>query len=208
MPDLSHTPLPPRIIIPNRVRSRSRSAFYSFSWSRQILFLVDDARAFESTAPILKLSSETLTRIYESVGHPRSQIALALSCKTFAGIARGTNLRPGLVKSFLTYRQYVRRDMLRDLRRWQWIPSSLQLCRMCWKYLPRQRVWKDKRGRKISSLKKVDWVWAVKDWLDGGHICPSCRIPEGYDDSTGWLQCCLDGFGQVMMVAHEDLGQD
>lgn len=91
-----------------------------------------------------------------------------------------------------------------QFRQWSWMPENLQLCHFCWKFLPRQRIWKDRQGREISSLRKVDWNWAVKDWIQGGKICPTCQIPENYNDSSGWLQCWPDGFVRIVMVEHDD----
>ena len=55
-------------------------------------------------------------------------------------------------------------------------------------------------GVPVTKLKHVDWMWAVKDWMMGGAMCPRCRIEEYYEpDSAGWLQCRPEGFAKVTM---------
>lgn len=58
----------------------------------------------------------------------------------------------------------------------------------------------------VSKLKRVDWVWAVKDWMQGGRVCPPCRIGEYFQEERegeGWLQCRSEGFAKVTMFWNE-----
>jgi hypothetical protein len=62
--------------------------------------------------------------------------------------------------------------------------QQLKLCRSCWKYLPKQRIWRIRDDKKqLRELKRVDWAWAVMLWAKGGgKVCPTCQVPEGYRD--------------------------
>jgi len=150
-----------------------------------------------SSSSILRLPISVLRSIYAEVVHPRSQIFLALSCKTFASVAVLDGLHEPPSRTYLSKygvvvsRRYDYSALIRKLR--VIMPDHLHLCHSCWKYLPKQRVWKDSEGRNITTLKKVDWLWAVKEWIRGGKICPSCQIPEDWEDNEGWLQCLGEG---------------
>lgn len=84
----------------------------------------------------------------------------------------------------MTVQRYGKEQLAGDLRRWGFIPKQLKLCRSCWSFLPRRRIWKTREGRELKALKHVDWSWAVMRWTNGGKICPTCQIPAGYDDSV------------------------
>ena len=176
-----------------------------------------------TSAPISKTPSSLLTSIYNEIEHPRDQIAFALACHCFGAIATSsaaTPLKPGTVTTTRkTIEPYRKEHLLADLVSWGFIKAKskrnpVKLCRSCWKYLPRQRIWKTKDGRrKLTSLKRVDWAWAVMLWAQGGgKVCPTCQIPEGYDDEvTGqFLQREGVGLGTHRMVvqSYEQEGGD
>lgn len=105
-----------------------------------------------------------------------------LSCTYLADVARGVKLNTFRIqfKIFNSYvdRSYAHRDLIEDLRKYQFIPSELQLCHGCEKYLPKHKIWRDKFGIPIRDLEYVDWLWTVAQWTNGGKICPTCQIGD------------------------------
>jgi hypothetical protein len=111
------------------------------------------------------------------------------------------------------------RDLLfQDLLRWNFIAAipfaggkaqpKLQLCTSCHEYLPTtNRIWYTRDGRRLASLKKVDWNFAIMSWTHGngrkGLVCPTCQVLDGYDDAVPgmFLQAWDSGFaGGVLRV--------
>lgn len=164
-----------------------------------------------SKSPVTTLSASILVRIYNTLSHPRDQIAFALTCASFAATANdhsATDIKPGNVltpqrgTTTTSTHPYRKEDLLADLCRWGFIRPTkrggLKLCRSCWTYLPRQRLWQTREGRPLKSLKRVDWAWAVMLWANGGgKVCPTCQIPEGYDDAAEGMFLQKEGNGRV-----------
>jgi len=153
-------------------------------------------------ARIFKLPNELLLKIYNDIPHPAGQVAFSLSCKFLFKIAATSRLpiRSFQIPIFDHTMPYVHRHLMLDMQRWAWVPTDLRLCRYCWKFLPKQRTWKTADGIVISKLKMVDWVWAVKEWVQGGKVCPTCQIPDKVERSKSWVQCWPEGFARVVMV--------
>ena len=154
----------------------------------------------EQDASILRLPTNILLLIYTKIRSPATQIFFALSCRALARIAKLADLNRDNVRGFNKYRPYGLLDFMRALH--VWVDPSLQLCHSCLKYLPVQRKWKDRQGRDITTLRRVDWLWAVKCWISGGRNCPTCQIPQDYDESREWVQCRPESFVRVVMVQH------
>jgi len=152
----------------------------------------------ETNPPIFKLSSEVLTYLYERLHRPADLVKFALSCKQFTSIAKNAKLKQTIIISptkIPRVRWYSSKDLLQDLKGW----APRKHCRTCQKGLPRQRIWRMKDGTEITKLKRVDWLWAVKDWLGEGRMCPPCRISEHYEGLGGWLQSRAEGFALTTM---------
>lgn len=129
------------------------------------------------------------------MAHPRDQIAFTITCRRFAAAARSEHaaaIKPGTIQllrrrgssTTVITQQYGQEHLLGDLRGWGFIPKHLKLCRSCWRFLPRRRIWVTREGRPLKTLRHVDWTWAVMRWANEGKVCPTCQIPEGYDDSV------------------------
>lgn len=117
----------------------------------------------------------------------------------------GAAIKPGTIHHYRRgggIQRYGKEHLLADLRNWGFIPKQLKLCRSCWKFLPRYRIWKTKEGRELKTLKHVDWMWAVMRWAKEGKVCPTCQIPEAYDDSVQgqFLQRWGEGLVRHAMV--------
>lgn len=167
-----------------------------------------------SSALVSTITASLQASIYNELDHPRDQIAFALTCKCFGAVATSPAANPLLPGTITATRKtiepYRKEHLLADLVSWGFIKlmpkrnRNLKLCRSCWKYLPRQRIWRTKDGRrKLNSLKRVDWAWAVMMWAQGGgKVCPTCQIPEGYDDEVEgrFLQREGVGLGTHKMV--------
>ncbi|KPI45818.1 uncharacterized protein AB675_424 [Cyphellophora attinorum] len=166
--------------------------------------------------------------IYNSIAHPRDQIALTLTCRAIArAIAtdKSLTLASGTTHVHNNTRQYVygKEHLLYDLKKWHLIPGGLQLCSACWKYLPRDRIWKTKDGkRQLRELRMVDWTWAIMMWKEEvRHVknwtrtCPTCAIPDewwasdngedhGEDDGEArFCQAWGEGVAERVMVVQK-----
>lgn len=158
---------------------------------------------------ITSLPLKPLALIHGALAHPRDQVAFAITCRRFAGAARSkhaTLLKPGTIlrrnRNSTYTQQYGQEHLLGDLRSWGFIPKHLKLCRSCWRFLPRRRIWLTREGRPLKTLRHVDWTWAVMRWANEGKVCPTCQIPEGYDDSVKgqFLQRVGEGLVRHAMV--------
>lgn len=152
-----------------------------------------------SSTRILDLPENVLARIYQDIDCPRTQIALALSCRRMLATASLVDLSQCLRKHAKGRCSYSL--VMKDLH--SWMPSHLQLCHSCWKYLPKHCIWRDRAGKLISQLQNKDWLWAVMNWTQGGRICPRCQVFQDVDTSGSWIQCWPDGFVREVMVKHE-----
>jgi hypothetical protein len=134
--------------------------------------------------------------IYNSLTHPRDQIALTLTCRTIARSVTGDKsltLASGTTHVHHNTKTYVygKEHLLYDLKKWGLIPGGLQLCSTCWRYLPRDRIWKTRDGkRELRQLQMVDWTWAIMMWKeevkhvkDWTRTCPTCAIPDEWWDA-------------------------
>lgn len=161
-------------------------------------FLILPSKKHRDPAPILQLSAKLLRLIYRNIRHPADQVRFALCCKTIAKIAKTTKLNTFIVLSLKesVIRAYNIDDLKQELQCWK----SLRKCKGCQDMLPKRRIWTTEEGVELAKLKNVDWIWAVKDWMGGGQLCPPCRISEHYDGTaSGWLQCRPEGFAKVTM---------
>jgi hypothetical protein len=215
---LTNAGIPQRLILPVNVRDRMQLLLFPSKPLREIGLLS------LSSSAVGKVSANLLTTIYNTLQHPRDQIAFALTCHGFATIATSSYARPLQAGISTTHRNtivsYTKEHLVADLVTWAFItPKSkhapLKLCRSCWKYLPRNRIWRTRDSRReLRSLKRVDWAWAVMLWAKGGgKICPTCQIPVGYDDEVKgqFLQRAGVGLGTHKMVVQtyeEELESD
>lgn len=152
---------------------------------------------------MIQLPSDILLAIYKVINHPRDQIAFALSSKKLAAISVHTNFNTRRSKSWDRKHLYMRKDLMLDLRRWNWIPPHLKLCKSCLKYLPTRRIWRDREGQELCSLKLVDWPWMIHDWMRDGKKCPTCQMPDDFDEDKQYVQCEPRGFARWVPVKHE-----
>jgi hypothetical protein len=106
-------------------------------------------------------------------------------------------------------RAYDTTDLRAELKCWE----NLRRCKGCEERLPRRKIWmikgRDLKEVEIRGLKRVDWTWAVKDWMDGGRLCPRCRIGEYWPgekdgEREGWLQCRSEGWARFTMFWNEE----
>lgn len=162
-------------------------------------------RRHQAPPPLLSLPSEILVRIFSGITHPRDQISFMLSCKPLASVTRSAPLNTAHI-NFQFFkrrgsRSYDHRDLILDLHKhsFGFIPSTLQLCHTCERYLPKHRVWRDGYGIPIRDLEYVDWIWAVAQWTRGGKICPTCQIGE-VEEGKDWVQSWGEGFVQGVLV--------
>lgn len=165
-----------------------------------------NAKAQQS--PLLALPEAILTKIYNDIPHPLDQIAFTLTCKQTAHITSNIplnqiyiNVRSGGKTQTVLY---AHRHLVLAMAKWAFIPSHTQFCKICEKFLPKQRVWTDGNGRGIRMLERVDWMWAVARWRRGGKICPSCQIlgvGEGVEGGD-WVQTWPEGYGRGPLVRH------
>ena len=156
-----------------------------------------------------QLPEPILLHIYSHLAHPRHQIAFTLACRRFTAVAVASpiSLRYAHVRHNGKPSWYGKEHALIDLKAWSWIPEGLKLCKLCLKYLPRNRIWKLNDGREIRSLKTVDWMWTVGQWMNGGSSCPTCQVGNAHDwteefeeGRETWTQCWGEGFVQNVMV--------
>jgi hypothetical protein len=157
------------------------------------------------------LPPEILDKIYSVIPHPQAQIAFSLCCRTFASVAASsfTPLKDGKTILRSGVHAYDKEHLLADLLRWNFIHPKLdlRLCTSCWKYLPRNRVWYTREGSRLTTLKRVDWSFAIMQWMNDSKCktCPTCQIPEGYDDEVKgrFLQDWDSGFAQGTLRVQE-----
>jgi hypothetical protein len=136
-----------------------------------------------------------------------------LSCRRVASIVGQYKpaLKPGIIRTRDRFRvrgpprHYGKENLLLDLRRWNFIPKELSLCKSCWRYLPRNRIWTTRSGLPLKALKRVDWSWMVMLWQQGGKYCPTCQLPEEFDEgvtSSGtFVQNWSEGMVAKVVVA-------
>lgn len=150
--------------------------------------------AASQSAHLLQLPDELVVNVFRRIQHPHDQVALMLSCKHLANVASNVELNTMIVQgvNYMKLR-FDHRHLLKALKRWNWIPDNLLLCRECEMYLPRERIWKDRQGKEISRLMLVDWMGAFAFWKKGGGICPPCQIPDDFVEGEEWLQAWPEG---------------
>ncbi|ETI29157.1 hypothetical protein G647_01610 [Cladophialophora carrionii CBS 160.54] len=128
----------------------------------------------QPTSKILQLPPEILTLILEKVKIPYFQVSLALTCKTMARIASQRNVMS-------PWRGYRDKDGLFRLleRKNKWMPPSLNLCRACFMFRPRDIAFWE---RQLKSP-EFDCIYAnwydIFGWFDQTyqqHRCPWCTI--------------------------------
>jgi len=166
-------------------------------------------RAAYQKSRLLSLPSRIVKQIFKNIRHPRDQVAFMLTCKKAAKIT--ANICLNTITTLVTNgtrherRPYAHLNLLGALHKWNYIPSHLQLCRNCEKYLPRNRIWIARNGKPIKELQHVDWMWTVGRWTRGGKICPTCEISD-FEEGKEWLQASPEGHG-VGMLRRQQLEQ-
>jgi hypothetical protein len=200
-PTIRESPTDLQHIQTGAFKSKSRSFLHPKLTTKQVLG--PSPRKHSDPARLLHLPLSVMRQIYRTIRRPADQVKFALTCKTIARLAQTTPLNTTLLllspsKKKPSIRAYNTVDLRLELQCWE----SLRKCKCCKETLPKRRIWmtKEENGVEIRKLKNVDWLWAVKDWMMEGAMCPPCRIAEYYDGSVGgWLQCRSEGWASVTM---------
>ncbi|KIW72210.1 hypothetical protein PV04_00420 [Phialophora macrospora] len=149
-----------------------RDPYDPFFIPQSILF--DSPVSPQTTSRVLQLPPEILTLIFQKVKIPYFQVSLALTCKTMARIASQKN-------AMSPWRGYRDKDGLFRLleRKNKWMPSSLRLCRACFRFRPRDvAFWEKELKSPEFDSTKANW-YDIFSWFDQTyqqHRCPWCTI--------------------------------
>ncbi|KAL2427026.1 hypothetical protein ABEF95_007033 [Exophiala dermatitidis] len=190
-PDLWMPPPPP----PRKVL-KCKATSNDFERKLSPRFIVSDKilgnaaeEEYDGDSILLNMPYEILLTIYDSVDHAPSQIALALTCKRMAVVARDVHLSLSTVSpkyaGFLPRRVFDVPDLMTQLK--PWMPSNLRLCNHCLTNRPlREDYWSTVAGCEISNfwIQKTGWNFHDGNWHKQVHdICPACHV---------W--CCLSDY--------------
>ena len=136
--------------------------------------LFDSPISPQTDSRILQLPPEILSLIFQEVKVPYFQISLALTCKILARTAYQKD-------AMSPWRGYRDKDGLFRLleRKNNWIPSSLRLCRACFRFIPSDRTyWEEQIKTSEFDNLKVNW-YDVFSWFETPfqqHRCPWCTV--------------------------------
>ena len=127
------------------------------------------------------LPSEVLLVVFDSIAHAPSQIALALTCRRMAILARTIQLKLTLISAkyagFLPVDVFDVPDLMSTLR--GWMPPYLRLCGHCLTYRPvSAEYWQGVPGFSQNDfwIQKTGWTFKDARWIKQTHdICPSCH---------------------------------
>lgn len=166
--------------------------------------LANECDEAEGDSGLLTMPHEILLTVYDSVAHAPSQVALALTCKRMASVARGVRL--GLSSTSPRYAGFLPRsvfdvpDLMAQLK--PWIPADLRLCNHCLTNRPyREEYWDTIVGCEISTfwIQKTGWVFHNASWHKQVHdICPACHVSCSLSDYVDCDGCrALGRLGDV-----------
>lgn len=153
---------------------------------------------------LLSLPVEILCLVFNSIENAPSQVALALTCKRMALVAKDINLTLSLFSA--KYAGYLPREvfdvptLMKSLR--TWVPPTLRLCDHCLTNRPCDReYWKDVEGCESSNfwITKTGWIFANQGWQKQVHnICPHCHVSCSLSDYVDCDGCrALGRLGDV-----------
>ncbi|EXJ79414.1 hypothetical protein A1O3_08916 [Capronia epimyces CBS 606.96] len=175
---------PPRHALKCQATSKDyeRKLSPQFIVSDKILDTVSDKAESDGASVLLDMPYEILLTIYDSLGHAPSQIALALTCKRMAMVARDVHLSLSATSAryagFLPKRVFDVPDLMAQLN--PWMPATLRLCNHCLTNRPlREDYWNTIVGCEISNfwIQKTGWTFHDASWHKQVHdICPACHV--------------------------------
>ena len=124
---------------------------------------------------------EILLHIYDSIGHAPTQVALALTCKRMAIVARDVQLQLSATSAkyagFLPRTVFDVPELMAQLK--PWMPAGLRLCNHCLTNRPYRgdEYWNTIVGCEFSCwTQKNSWIFYSASWHKQiQDICPACH---------------------------------
>ena len=138
---------------------------------------------------LVHLPTKVLKMIFANLDE-QWQVCLALSCKKFSVISKGTNNCQGI-----TYSSSAKLHLLWGLE--PWMSESRKLCMQCEKYFPiSPGMWKDRKDKGRSKTMSKVYGQLYSDFRFVKGKCPECIAEEAWSRviaSHGKLQAALLG---------------
>ncbi|KAJ9633850.1 uncharacterized protein PV06_05685 [Exophiala oligosperma] len=182
--------LPPRSNLAPAIRRPLKCRAKSEDFERKLLsrfsvsdeMLADAPEGSDEDPLLLKMPYEILWNIYDSLDHSPSQIALALTCKRMATVARDVHLHLSSTSAkyagFLPKTVFDVPELMAQLK--SWMPADLRLCNHCLTNRPcDEQYWNGIVGCEISNfwIQKTGWNFHDASWHKQVHdICPACHV--------------------------------
>ncbi|EXJ96180.1 hypothetical protein A1O1_01306 [Capronia coronata CBS 617.96] len=173
---------PPRHPLKCRATSQDFERKLSPRFTVAEKMIEDVPEDYEGDSILLRMPYEILLTIYDSVDHAPSQVALALTCKRMALVARDVHLSLATISAryagFLPKRIFDVPELMAQLK--PWMPAGLRLCNHCLTNRPlRDEYWDTVEGCEVSNfwIQKTGWNFHDGNWHKQVHdICPACHV--------------------------------
>ncbi|KAK5064451.1 hypothetical protein LTR84_000284 [Exophiala bonariae] len=168
-----------------------RKLGHKFVVNEELLQNIEEDNTNED-AVLLDMPYEILLTIFDSLAHSPSQVALALTCKRMAMVARDVHLHLSAFSAkyagFLPKTVFDVPELMTQLK--PWMPAELRLCNHCLTNRPRaEEYWATIIGCEVSNfwIQKTGWNFHNASWHKQVHdICPACHASCSLSD---YVEC-------------------
>ena len=183
--------------------------------------LLDTTHSAQETSLLLSmLPPELLAQIFQQIEVPYFQICFALTCKTIGRIASGGNSNgPGkhIMSPWRGWRdkdglfRLLQRGPINKIPTEPWIPSSLRLCKACFLFVPKSRLyWASKIRDPIFDRKDLNWIDTLNFFDETAigyaqHRCPFC-VSQNFKSYAGETIYASDREDDEMWVYLREIG--